>query len=161
MAAVTVFTAAPGLTLRVVAGDAGVQSIGFSSAAPAADSHPHLDEAVRQLRDYFAGERWRFDLPLDFNGTPFQMRVWRALLQVPYGETRSYRHIAESIGAPAAVRAVGAANGANPIAIVVPCHRIIGSSGKLTGYGGGLPNKKLLLELEAKYAWRSRETSTG
>src|SRR5262249_16865741 len=120
---------------------------------------PILNRAVDQLTDYFAGKRWSFDLPLDLQGTDFQIRVWRALLEVPYGETRSYGQIAQSIGAPNAVRAVGAANGANPIAIIGPCHRIIGSSGKLTGYGGGLPVKKMLLELEAKYAWRSRQTT--
>jgi methylated-DNA-[protein]-cysteine S-methyltransferase len=90
----------------------------------------------------------RFDLPLDPQGTDFQKRVWQALLSIPYGETRSYSQIAATIGSPAAVRAVGAANGANPLPIVVPCHRVIGSNGKLVGYGGGLPLKIRLLEIE-------------
>ena len=109
-------------------------------------------EAVRQLRSYFGGQLRRFDLPLYMRGTPFQLRVWRELERIPYGETRSYRQIAAAIGAPRAVRAVGAANGANPIPIVVPCHRVIGASGKLVGYGGGLPLKKRLLELEGARA---------
>jgi methylated-DNA-[protein]-cysteine S-methyltransferase len=107
-----------------------------------------LVEAVFQLAAYFRGELREFQLPLDFEGTDFQKRVWRQLLTIPYGQTRSYTQIAQTIGSPNAVRAVGAANGANPIAIVVPCHRVIGASGKLVGYGGGLPLKKRLLELE-------------
>ena len=115
-------------------------------------THAISSEAVRQLRAYFAGQlRW-FDLPLDMQGTPFQLRVWRELERIPYGETRSYSQIAAAIGAPRAVRAVGAANGANPIPIVVPCHRVIGASGKLVGYGGGLPLKRRLLELEGARA---------
>ena len=109
---------------------------------------PLLVEAVRQLHAYFAGELREFQLPLDMRGTDFQLRVWRQLQTIPYGETRSYSDIARAIQAPHAVRAVGAANGANPISIVVPCHRVIGRSGKLVGYGGGLPLKKRLLELE-------------
>jgi methylated-DNA-[protein]-cysteine S-methyltransferase len=109
---------------------------------------PLLVEAVRQLEAYFRGELREFQLPLDFEGTDFQKRVWRQLQTIPYGQTRSYSEIARAIGSPQAVRAVGAANGANPIAIVVPCHRVIGASGKLVGYGGGLPLKKRLLELE-------------
>ena len=114
--------------------------------------HPIATEAVRQLRAYFAGQLRHFDLPLDLRGTDFQLRVWGELERIPYGETRSYLQIAEAIGAPRAVRAVGAANGANPIPIVVPCHRVIGASGKLVGYGGGLPLKKRLLELEGAMA---------
>jgi methylated-DNA-[protein]-cysteine S-methyltransferase len=128
---------------------------------PEEDSHPILEEAARQLRAYFAGRLWQFDVPLDPQGTDFQLRVWRALLGIPYGETRSYAKVATAIGAPKAVRAVGAANGANPIAIIVPCHRVIGSGGQLTGYGGGLPLKRMLLELEARNAWRSRQASAG
>ena len=101
-----------------------------------------------QLEEYFAGQRRDFDLPLAMRGTDFQRAVWNALLTVPFGKTASYRDIAVAIGKPAAVRAVGAANGANPIAVIVPCHRIIGSSGSLTGYGGGLDVKKSLLALE-------------
>jgi methylated-DNA-[protein]-cysteine S-methyltransferase len=105
-------------------------------------------KAVDQLGAYFAGELTDFDIELDLRGTEFQRRVWKALLTIPYGETRSYGEIAEQIGAPGAARAVGLANGHNPIAIVVPCHRVIGASGSLTGYGGGLDRKRTLLELE-------------
>jgi len=104
--------------------------------------------AVEQLDAYFAGELVDFDMEIDLRGTEFQRRVWQALLTIPYGETRSYGEIAEQIGAPGAARAVGLANGHNPIAIVVPCHRVIGASGSLTGYGGGLDRKRTLLELE-------------
>jgi methylated-DNA-[protein]-cysteine S-methyltransferase len=108
-----------------------------------------LERAVRQLREYFAGERTEFDLALRPQGAPFQLQVWEALLKIPYGETASYGEIAREIGHPTAFRAVGAANGQNPIAIIVPCHRVIGSNGSLTGYGGGLPTKRALLDLEA------------
>ncbi|HJT59839.1 MAG TPA: methylated-DNA--[protein]-cysteine S-methyltransferase, partial [Ktedonobacteraceae bacterium] len=103
---------------------------------------------VDELARYMAGERLQFTCPLDMRGTAFQVAVWQELLHIPYGETRSYLDIAQAIGRPAAVRAVGAANGANPIAIIVPCHRVIGSNGSLTGYGGGLPAKEWLLALE-------------
>jgi methylated-DNA-[protein]-cysteine S-methyltransferase len=116
----------------------------MSEAAP----HPVLDETERQLAAYFAGERQDFDLPLDFRGTDFQRRVWHALLAIPFGETRSYRDIATQLGRPSATRAVGAANGRNPIPIVAPCHRVIGANGSLTGFGGGLENKAFLLDLE-------------
>jgi O-6-methylguanine DNA methyltransferase len=109
---------------------------------------------ARQLEEYFAGRRRRFDLPLDLRGTEFQQRCWQELLKVPYGETRSYADIARAIGNPSAVRAVGLANGQNPIAIVVPCHRVIGSDGSLTGYGGGLEVKRQLLELEGALSGR-------
>jgi methylated-DNA-[protein]-cysteine S-methyltransferase len=104
--------------------------------------------AVEQLVAYFAGELTSFDLELDLRGTAFQRRVWQALLTIPYGETRSYGEIAEQIGAPTAARAVGLANGHNPIAIIVPCHRVIGANGSLTGFGGGLGRKRSLLQLE-------------
>jgi len=107
-------------------------------------------DAVEQLEAYFAGERTDFDLELSLTGTEFQRRVWQALLTIPYGETRSYGEIAEQIGASGAARAVGLANGRNPIAIIVPCHRVIGASGSLTGYGGGLERKQSLLELERR-----------
>jgi O-6-methylguanine DNA methyltransferase len=107
-----------------------------------------LEKAVDELTHYLAGERVQFNCPLDLHGTAFQVAVWKELLRIPYGETRSYLDIAQAIGRPAAVRAVGAANGANPIAIIVPCHRVIGSNGSLTGYGGGLPAKEWLLALE-------------
>ena len=111
-----------------------------------------FNDAVDQLGAYFAGELTDFDIELDLRGTNFQQRVWKALLTIPYGETRSYGEIAEQIGVPGAARAVGLANGHNPIAIVVPCHRVIGASGSLTGYGGGLDRKRTLLELEKKRA---------
>lgn len=111
-----------------------------------------LERVAAQLREYFAGERRTFDVALAANGTPFQHRVWDALLGIPYGELRSYGEIAKVIGKPAASRAVGAANGRNPIAIIVPCHRVIGASGNLTGYGGGLPTKQWLLEHEQRFA---------
>jgi methylated-DNA-[protein]-cysteine S-methyltransferase len=111
-----------------------------------------FNDAVDQLGAYFAGKLTDFDIELDLRGTEFQRRVWKALLTIPYGDTRSYGEIAEQIGAPGAARAVGLANGHNPIAIVVPCHRVIGASGSLTGYGGGLDRKRTLLELEKKRA---------
>ena len=114
-------------------------------------------QAVEQLTAYFAGELFEFDLPLRLEGTPFQRRVWAALQDIPYGETTSYGKLAAAIGQPTASRAVGMANGRNPVGIVVPCHRVIGAGGKLVGYGGGLPRKAKLLELEqlaraARYA---------
>ena len=114
-----------------------------------ADERPILIETERQLNEYFAGARDRFDLELDFQGTDFQKKVWAALLTIPFGETRSYSDIATQIGNINAVRAVGAANGRNPISIVAPCHRVIGASGDLTGFAGGLANKMFLLSLEA------------
>lgn len=109
---------------------------------------PALRGGARQLGEYFAGQRRHFDLPLAAGGTAFQQRVWRALVAIPYGETRSYRDIAVHIGRIRAVRAVGAANGRNPLPIVVPCHRVVGSDGTLTGFAGGLALKRQLLELE-------------
>lgn len=111
--------------------------------------------ARRQLDEYFGGERRQFELPLVMAGTPFQRQVWQALQQIPLGETRSYQQLATTIGRPRAVRAVGAANGANLLAIVVPCHRVIGSNGQLTGYAGGLANKAALLAMEQQ--WRGAE----
>ena len=111
-----------------------------------------FEEARRQLDEYFAGQRTEFDLPLNAKGTPFQQDVWAALQTIPYGEVRSYGQIAAQIGRPGASRAVGLANGRNPIAVIVPCHRVIGASGALTGYGGGLHRKRLLLDLEAQSA---------
>ena len=149
-------TVVDGLTVRLVTSDSGLRAVDFDLSRPVEGSrygiHPIATEAVRQLRAYFAGQLRHFDLPLDLRGTDFQLRVWRELERIPYGETRSYLQIAEAIGAPRAVRAVGAANGANPIPIVVPCHRVIGASGKLVGYGGGLPLKKRLLQLEGALA---------
>ncbi|ENU32618.1 methylated-DNA--[protein]-cysteine S-methyltransferase [Acinetobacter parvus] len=110
--------------------------------------HPLLLKVKQQLEQYFAGQRQQFNLPLDFQGTDFQQRVWRALLTIPYGETRSYKDIALQIGNEKAVRAVGAANGRNPISIIAPCHRVIGSGGALVGFAGGLDKKQILLSLE-------------
>ena len=110
--------------------------------------HSVLLETQKQLNEYFAGQRQIFDLPLDFEGTEFQQKVWQALLTIPFGETRSYKQIAEQIGNVKAVRAVGAANGKNPISIIAPCHRVVGANGKLVGFAGGLENKDVLLKLE-------------
>ncbi len=107
-------------------------------------------EVIRQLQAYFRGDLKGFDLPLALDGTEFQLRVWNALRTIPYGETISYSQLAQRIGNPKAVRAVGLANGSNPIPIIVPCHRVVGSDGSLTGFGGGLSTKKMLLELESK-----------
>jgi O-6-methylguanine DNA methyltransferase len=115
------------------------------------EDHRALDPAVRQLDEYFAGRRLVFKLPLDLDqGTPFQRRVWKSMTQIPYGETATYRQIAGDIGQPSAVRAVGSAAGSNPLPIVVPCHRVVASGGKLGGYGGGLPMKTRLLDLETR-----------
>jgi methylated-DNA-[protein]-cysteine S-methyltransferase len=115
------------------------------------ESHVLLDQAMQQLAEYFDGTRRVFDLPLRPEGTEFQRRVWGQLLQVPFGQTVSYQDIARAIGRPRAVRAVGAANGRNPISIVVPCHRVVGSDGGLTGYGGGLWRKEWLLRHEGSW----------
>jgi methylated-DNA-[protein]-cysteine S-methyltransferase len=142
----------------LLAGDAnGLRLVSFEStkhaAPPQADwrqDKTPFTEVIRQLRAYFRGELKEFDLPLSLEGTEFQLRVWNALRTIPYGETISYAQLAERIGNPKAVRAVGLANGNNPIPIIIPCHRVIGSDGSLTGFGGGLSTKKLLLELESK-----------
>ncbi|WP_111884787.1 methylated-DNA--[protein]-cysteine S-methyltransferase [Acinetobacter sp. CFCC 11171] len=110
--------------------------------------HPILLKTAQQLNEYFAGKRQQFDLPLDFEGTAFQQQIWQALLTIPFGETRSYKQIAEQIGNVKAVRAVGAANGKNPISIIAPCHRVVGANGKLVGFAGGLENKEILLKIE-------------
>lgn len=114
-------------------------------------THPILLESEQQLQAYFAGKRKSFALNLDFHGTEFQKKVWQALLTIPFGETRSYQQIATQIGNPKASRPVGAANSKNPISIIAPCHRVIGSSGKLTGFAGGLEVKAYLLDLEQKH----------
>ncbi len=116
--------------------------------AESVDWLPHLDKLSQELAEYFAGKRMEFDLPLDLRGTPFQLRVWNALLGIPYAETRSYLEVARELRAPRAVRAVGSANGSNPIPILVPCHRVIQTGGGLGGYGGGLELKRRLLALE-------------
>ncbi|MBR5557955.1 MAG: methylated-DNA--[protein]-cysteine S-methyltransferase [Acinetobacter harbinensis] len=121
---------------------------------PCAD-HPILLATQKQLSEYFAGQRQHFDLPLTFEGTDFQQKVWQALLSIPFAETRSYRDIAAQIGNVKAVRAVGAANGKNPISIIAPCHRVIGANGQLVGFAGGLNNKHILLQLEQQVAQTS------
>jgi methylated-DNA-[protein]-cysteine S-methyltransferase len=147
--------------LKLVASSAGLAAILWQNDDPKRvrlnivvrdDRHPVLVETERQLAEYFSGRRKAFDLTLDFAGTDFQKKVWRALLTIPFGETRSYGEIARQIGSPKAVRAVGAANGKNPISIVAPCHRVIGSSGELTGFAGGLDTKAYLLRLEGALA---------
>lgn len=145
--------------LFLVASDAGLHAVEFVASRYALrrsdvwreGPHPLLDATQRQLGEYFAGERRSFDLPFAARGTSFQQAVWQALTRIPYGATASYVELAKSIGRPTASRAVGAANGRNPLSIVVPCHRVIGASGLLTGFGGGLPTKEFLLSLEG--AW--------
>jgi len=140
----------------LLAGDGKqLQVIGFAKGSQARRAEPGWERddtpftaVKRQLGEYFAGERRQFELDLAPGGTPFQLSVLDELLKIPYGETCSYRDIACAIGNPKAVRAVGGANGSNPIPIVIPCHRVIGSNGSLTGFGGGLPSKRFLLELE-------------
>lgn len=142
--------------LRAYASDRGVRALLFPNASalrgPARSgvAHPVLAMLRAQLAEYFAGARRAFDVPLDPLGTEFQLAAWRALCAIPYGTTRSYREQAAAIGRPKATRAVGAANGRNPIPIVVPCHRVIGADGSLTGFGGGIAIKQALLELEAR-----------
>jgi methylated-DNA-[protein]-cysteine S-methyltransferase len=144
--------------LKLVAGDNGLVAILWENVNPKRmklgalvenHDHPVLLETERQLKEYFQGKRKSFSLKLDLTGTKFQNDVWQALLAIPFGETRSYGQLARQLGNPRATRAVGAANGRNPIPIVVPCHRVIGASGKLTGFGGGLKTKAHLLELES------------
>ncbi|HMN21959.1 MAG TPA: methylated-DNA--[protein]-cysteine S-methyltransferase [Ottowia sp.] len=126
-----------------------IAQVEAARGGPARPGRSALTEQLgRELADYFAGRRRDFDLPLDLVGTPFQIDVWHALLKIPYGQTRSYAEQARSIGRPTATRAVAAANGSNKISLIVPCHRVIGSDGSLTGYGGGVPRKQWLLELE-------------
>lgn len=120
----------------------------FAGLLAEESKHPLLNEVEQQLQEYFDGRRKTFSLALDFIGTDFQKKVWQALLQIPFGETRSYAQIAQQVGNPKAVRAVGAANSRNPISIIAPCHRVIGSNGKLTGFAGGLEAKAYLLGLE-------------
>jgi methylated-DNA-[protein]-cysteine S-methyltransferase len=141
----------------VAATDHGIAGVWFEgqrhmpehSSWPVDESDPLLRKAIAQLDDYFAGRRASFDLPLDLQaGTPFQQSVWKALLAIPRGATTNYGALSREIGAPAAARAVGAAVGRNPVSIVVPCHRVLGSGGSLTGYAGGLERKSALLKLE-------------
>jgi methylated-DNA-[protein]-cysteine S-methyltransferase len=144
--------------MTLVAGDAGLRSVVWPNERPGrvaplpgpafSARHPVLDAALVQLRQYFAGQRRTFELPLDLVGTAFQRSAWLALADIPYGETVSYGEQARRLGRPTAVRAVGAANGRNPIAVILPCHRVIGGDGSLTGYAGGLDIKSALLDHE-------------
>ncbi|WP_419843079.1 methylated-DNA--[protein]-cysteine S-methyltransferase [Candidatus Poriferisodalis sp.] len=154
--------ASPVGLLRLVATGDALSAVSWHDEAPldpsAADpqrrdmtseaEHPILRRTAQQLNEYFAGDRTSFDIPLDLRGTPFQVAAWRALGSIPYGTTRSYLEQATWIGRPTAVRAIGQANGRNPVPIVLPCHRVIGADGSLVGYGGGLDRKTTLLRLE-------------
>ena len=153
------FTAVPSPigNLTLTANESSLTGLYFSTGPKArtADAawvrdDKRFGEAVAQLRAYFSGRLESFDLPLEASATPFQNRVLGALQVIPYGETRTYRDIARAVGSPKAVRAVGSANGANPIAIIIPCHRVVGSNGSLTGFAGGLPAKLFLLDLESR-----------
>jgi O-6-methylguanine DNA methyltransferase len=173
-APVTVATAeieTPIGTLRLASTDDGLAFLGLPSAsgfgfagflkhlgpgARAREAFAPNRAAAQQVAEYLAGKRRAFELPLDLRGTPFQQRVWRELLRIPYGETRTYADVARAIGSPAATRAVGLANGANPVALVVPCHRVVAAGGKLGGYGGGLPLKRRLLAMEGSAAGDGR-----
>ena len=146
-------------SLRLVASDKGLCAVLFrgsrvvyASPLEQDDDHPMLKKAQKQLAEYFSGKRKKFDLPLDIKGTVFQMKAWRELQKIPYGKTISYGQQARGVGDANKARAVGMANGRNPLCIVVPCHRVIGASGELTGFGGGLKTKQYLLELETKHA---------
>jgi len=141
--------------LQLLATDRGLAAVHLPNGAPLTGEPrrtPILDAAATQLAEYFAGERTTFELPLDATGTEFQRRVWAALVGIPFGDTWSYGQLARAIGQPSASRAVGAANGANPLAIIVPCHRVIGANGTLTGYAGGMPMKQWLLAHEQRQA---------
>jgi methylated-DNA-[protein]-cysteine S-methyltransferase len=152
---VTITVHTPIGPLVIDADDTGVRFVSLDGSAPPVlrattrAAHAHVEEASRQLDEYFAGGRIDFDVALSMHGTPFQKRVWAALSDIPFGATLSYGELAERIGAPGAARAVGLANGRNPVPIIVPCHRVIGANGTLTGYGGGLDRKHWLLEHEA------------
>jgi methylated-DNA-[protein]-cysteine S-methyltransferase len=152
------FTRSPVGRLKLVASDRGLVAILWSTDektervtlphARKQDRHPILVAAEKQLKEYFAGRRKRFSVRLDLRGTPFQKKVWRALLKIPHGETRTYGEIARQLGHPNGARAVGAANGKNPVSIIAPCHRLVGSTGKLRGFAGGLKAKADLLKHE-------------
>lgn len=157
--------------LRIVVSDHGVRAVlweddhdriaGLDAEPIGADDDPIARRAVDQLTEYFAGERTAFDLPLDPVGTEFQVAAWRALGEIPYGETRTYGEQAAGIGRPTAVRAIGAANGKNPLSIVLPCHRVVGADGSLTGFAGGLDAKRFLLTHEQSVSGRDPDTLFG
>lgn len=142
-------------TIEIKAGDRGITSLAFvdePTGGTSADGNDFLKTCVDQLDEYFKGTLTSFDVALDLRGTPFQLSAWRTLLLIPYGDTWSYGRVAEQIGRPKATRAVGGANHNNPVSIIVPCHRVIGGNGKLTGYGGGLWRKEWLLDHESRSA---------
>lgn len=139
----------PAGRLKICYNDSAITAVTITQERGQGSRSELSDRCADELREYFEGSRRSFDVPLELHGTPFQERVWAALLDIPYGETRSYGEIAAAVGSPRACRAVGMANHNNPICIIVPCHRVIGKNGSLTGYGGGLDKKRLLLELEA------------
>jgi len=138
----------PGLRLGLTVNDGALVAIDFRPQGPGNDAHPLLDETERQLRAYFAGRLRDFSLPCRVQGTDFQKSVWCTVLRIPYGRTRTYLDLARELKTPGAARAVGAANGANPLPIVIPCHRVVASGGGLGGYGGGVDLKRRLLALE-------------
>jgi methylated-DNA-[protein]-cysteine S-methyltransferase len=155
-------------SMLLAASDAGLAGVWFEGQRyepqdthwREAPGHPVLVEAIRQLREYFAGERTAFELPLDLtHGTPFQQSVWQQLLAIPQGATTSYAELGRRLGRPQAARAVGAAEGRNPVSIVVPCHRVVGASGALTGYAGGLDRKTSLLDLEQRHSGVGSESA--
>jgi methylated-DNA-[protein]-cysteine S-methyltransferase len=141
--------------LEITANNNAVTGLYFADTEGKRDEEntgPVLNECVKQLTEYFSGKRKVFEIKVNPAGTPFQKSVWNELLKIPFGETVSYGEIAERIGNPKSVRAVGLANGSNPVSIIIPCHRVIGKSGSLVGYGGGIENKRFLLELERKHS---------
>ena len=147
--------------LTVVASALGVRAVHWGREPGHGDGEDaavaHLEQAVGQIEEYFRGKRFEFEVTLDLEGTEFQRLVWRALAAIPFGETRSYGAVAETVGRPSAARAVGAATGRNPAPIIVPCHRVVGASGALTGFAGGLDTKRALLAHEAEVAGGGRE----
>lgn len=145
--------------VSITASASGVRSLYFMPATAPDQPNALTRQCAEELKGYFSGTLQRFTTPLDQQGTDFQCKVWQALLEIPYGQVASYRDIANSIGQPKAVRAVGAANGRNPISIIVPCHRVIGANGSLTGYAGGLERKQYLLQLEAQKLFRSPQSA--
>jgi methylated-DNA-[protein]-cysteine S-methyltransferase len=156
--------------LKLVASDEGLVAVLWAKEKPnrvslgqveKRETHPFLIKAKRQIGEYFARNRRSFTLPFDMQGTSFQKQVWNALLAIPFGETASYGELAKRLGRPHAARAVGTASGKNPLAIIVPCHRVVGSTGKLTGFAGGLDAKTLLLELEGRTKRRGAQKSTS
>ena len=155
--------ATPMGTLRLWSDGQSLTAIDFREENASGETRPDLpvlQQAVAELREYFAGTREEFTVALAPTGTPFQQRVWSELLRIPFGTTISYGELARRIGQPTASRAVGLANGQNPLPIIVPCHRVIGSTGKLTGYGGGIENKRWLLQHESEGRWRKATSAS-